>query len=32
MLHAAPGVFIAEGLSWYLTEDQNARLLDNLTS
>jgi O-methyltransferase involved in polyketide biosynthesis len=32
MLHAARGVFIAEGLSWYLTEDQNARLLDNLTS
>ena len=25
---AAPAVFIAEGLSWYLTEDENARLLD----
>ena len=29
---AAPAVFIAEGLSWYLTEDENARLLDNLAS
>jgi methyltransferase (TIGR00027 family) len=28
----APGVFIAEGLSWYLTEDENARLLDQLGS
>ena len=27
---AAPAVFIAEGLSWYLTEDENARLLDHL--
>ena len=27
---AAPAVLIAEGLSWYLTEDENARLLDNL--
>jgi methyltransferase (TIGR00027 family) len=25
---SAPAVFIAEGLSWYLTEDENARLLD----
>jgi methyltransferase (TIGR00027 family) len=25
-----PAVLIAEGLSWYLTEDENARLLDNL--
>ena len=29
---AAPAVLIAEGLSWYLTEDENARLLDNLAS
>lgn len=29
---SAPGVFIAEGLSWYLTEDENARLLDRLAS
>ena len=29
---AAPAVFIAEGLSWYLTEDENARLLDDLAS
>jgi methyltransferase (TIGR00027 family) len=27
---SAPAVFIAEGLSWYLTEDENARLLDKL--
>jgi methyltransferase (TIGR00027 family) len=27
---AAPAVFIAEGLSWYLTEEENARLLDLL--
>jgi methyltransferase (TIGR00027 family) len=26
----AAGVFIAEGLSWYLTEAENARLLDNV--
>jgi methyltransferase (TIGR00027 family) len=30
--HAAPTVFIVEGLSWYLTEEQNARLLDDLAS
>ena len=29
---AAPVVFIAEGLSWYLTEEENARLLDLLAS
>ena len=29
---SAPAVFIAEGLSWYLTEDENARLLDKLGS
>lgn len=28
--NAAPVVFIAEGLSWYLTEHENAGLLDNL--
>jgi methyltransferase (TIGR00027 family) len=27
---SAPAVFIAEGLSWYLTENDNARLLDAL--
>ncbi len=27
---SAPAVFIVEGLSWYLTEDENARLLDKL--
>ncbi len=27
---SAPTVFIAEGLSWYLTEDENARLLATL--
>jgi methyltransferase (TIGR00027 family) len=27
---STPAVFIAEGLSWYLTEDENARLLDTL--
>lgn len=30
--HAAPTAFIVEGLSWYLTEDENARLLDDLAS
>jgi len=30
--HAARTVFIAEGLSWYLTEEENARLLDDLAS
>jgi methyltransferase (TIGR00027 family) len=29
---AAPAVLIAEGLSYYLTEDENARLLDDLAS
>ena len=29
---AAPVVFVAEGLSWYLTKDENARLLDLLAS
>jgi methyltransferase (TIGR00027 family) len=29
---SAPAAFIAEGLSWYLTEDENARLLDKLAS
>lgn len=28
--HAARAVFIVEGLSWYLTKDENARLLDDL--
>jgi methyltransferase (TIGR00027 family) len=28
--HAARTVFIVEGLSWYLTEEENARLLDDL--
>ena len=28
----APAVLIAEGLSWYLTEDENARLVDQLGS
>ena len=28
--HAAPTVFIVEGLSWYLTEEENARLLEQL--
>jgi methyltransferase (TIGR00027 family) len=30
--HAARTVFIVEGLSWYLTEEENARLLDDLAS
>jgi methyltransferase (TIGR00027 family) len=30
--HAARTVFIVEGLSWYLTEQENARLLDALAS
>lgn len=30
--HAARTVFIVEGLSWYLTEEENARLLDHLAS
>lgn len=29
---AEPAVFIAEGLSWYLSEDENARLLERLAS
>ena len=29
---AAPTVFVVEGLSWYLTENENARLLDDLAS
>jgi len=29
---ARPAVFIAEGLSWYPTEEENARLLDDLAS
>jgi methyltransferase (TIGR00027 family) len=29
---AAPVVFIAEGLSWYLSEEENARLLERLAS
>lgn len=29
---AARAVFVAEGLSWYLTEDENARLLEDLAS
>jgi methyltransferase (TIGR00027 family) len=28
--HAARTVFIVEGLSWYLTDEENARLLDDL--
>jgi methyltransferase (TIGR00027 family) len=27
---SAPAMFIAEGLSWYLTEDEHAALLDTL--
>jgi O-methyltransferase involved in polyketide biosynthesis len=27
-----PALLTAEGLAWYLTEDENARLLDNLAS
>jgi len=30
--HAAQAVFVAEGLSWYLTKEENARLLDDLAS
>jgi methyltransferase (TIGR00027 family) len=30
--HAARTAFIVEGLSWYLTEEENARLLDDLAS
>lgn len=30
--HAARTVFIVEGLSWYLTEEENACLLDDLAS
>ncbi|HWE14194.1 MAG TPA: SAM-dependent methyltransferase [Solirubrobacteraceae bacterium] len=30
--HAARTVFVVEGLSWYLTEEENARLLDGLAS
>ena len=30
--NAGPAVLIAEDLSWYLTEDENARLLDAFTS
>jgi methyltransferase (TIGR00027 family) len=30
--HAARTVFIVEGLSWYLTEEENARLLDDLAN
>jgi methyltransferase (TIGR00027 family) len=29
---SSPAVFIAEGLSYYLTEDENARLLDHLAA
>lgn len=29
---SAPAVFLAEGLSYYLTEDENARLLDTIAA